>query len=90
MEMIVVIIAVALVLDGIISMQFQQVAEKKGYTDSNKYFWMTFLFGLVGMLLVVALPDKSLYELGEKILEERKEEKKEVKREEINNELPDL
>lgn len=88
--MIVVIIVVVLVLDGIISMQFQQVAEEKGYTDSNKYFWMTFLFGFIGMLLVVALPDRNLYKIPERIMEERKEEKKEGKREEINNELPDL
>lgn len=88
--MIVVIIVVALILDGIISIQFQQAAEEKGYTNSTKYFWMTFLFGFAGMLLVVALPDKNLYKIPERIMEERKEEKKEGKREEMNNELPDL
>lgn len=37
--------------------QFEEAAQKKGYTD-KKYFWMCFLLGTIGYLLVIALPDR--------------------------------
>ena len=33
------------------------VNRRKGYT-SKKYFWWTFLFGAVGISMVIALPDR--------------------------------
>ena len=42
---------------SIICQEFYAVAEQKGYAD-KKYFWYSFIFGLVGYLLVIALPDK--------------------------------
>lgn len=43
---------------------FQEVAEEKGFKNSRKYFWLTFLLGIVGMLLVVALPDRKGKDVG--------------------------
>ena len=38
--------------------EFYAIAQEKGY-DDRKYFWWSFLFGIAGCLLVVALPDRS-------------------------------
>ena len=58
MEVLLSIIAIiiALVIDWIIANAFAEAAELKGH-DERKYFWFCFLFGLVGYLLVIALPD---------------------------------
>ena len=48
-----------LVIDYLISSEFQKIAEEKGYTDT-KYKWLCFFFGIAGMLIVVALPDLEL------------------------------
>ena len=37
--------------------EFELIAKEKGYT-SKKYFWWTFLFGAVGISMVIALPDR--------------------------------
>ena len=37
--------------------EFQEIAEMKGH-ESRRYFWWTFLTGFVGMLMVIALPDR--------------------------------
>ena len=52
---IVVLLAIALS----IAAEFQNVAEIKGFGGSMKYFWLTLFFGIFGMLLVVALPDRA-------------------------------
>ena len=61
MELIVFACIVALIilvyLDYVISSFFAQAAEEKGYNE-KKYFWISFWFGIVGYLLVIALPDK--------------------------------
>ena len=44
-------------LDWYIAKQFEEVAQKKAHTQ-KKYFWLCFLLGAVGYLLVVALPDR--------------------------------
>ena len=41
-----------------IGKEFQHIAEMKGHNGS-KYFWWCFLFSVIGMLMVVALPDRS-------------------------------
>ena len=48
---------VALIINGIIAMEFQFAATEKGY-DEKKYFWYSFLFGALGGLIVIALPNK--------------------------------
>lgn len=40
-----------------IGKEFEFIAKEKGYT-SKRYFWWTFLFGLVGIPMVIALPDR--------------------------------
>lgn len=51
------VIAFVIVLDYFISKWFYEVVKEKGYHDT-KYFWICFLLGAVGYLLVVALPDR--------------------------------
>ena len=46
-----------LIIDYIIAKEFEAVAIAKGYSE-QKYFWYSFLFGIVGYLLVLALPKK--------------------------------
>ena len=48
---------VLLVIDYFVANSFQSVANEKGF-ESKLYFWLTFLLGIVGMLLVIALPDR--------------------------------
>lgn len=51
------IVIVYFVLASIIAGWFSKVASEKGYS-SPKYFWICFFMGLVGQLLVIALPDR--------------------------------
>lgn len=38
--------------------EFQRIAAMKGH-DEARYFWWTFLMGPVGMMMVIALPQKA-------------------------------
>lgn len=49
-------VAVLLVFAYFIAHWFFEVAEEKGY-HSKKYFWICFWLGVIGYLLVIALPD---------------------------------
>ena len=49
-------ILIGLIISGIISAKFEEIAEMKGH-NGKPYFWYTFLFGVVGMLMVIALPN---------------------------------
>ena len=51
--------AVAVAINLILSFQFAGIAEDKGYSR-GKYFWLCLLFGVVGYVLVAALPDEAL------------------------------
>lgn len=51
------IVAAAIWVAWYIALQFQVAAKDKGYIE-KKYFWLCFLLGMVGYLLVVALPDR--------------------------------
>lgn len=51
------ILVFVLVVNVIMATEFQEIAKEKGYPQS-KYFWYVFLFGIVGCLLVIALPNK--------------------------------
>ena len=50
-------VLVGIILDYIIATEFAQIAEAKGH-EHKKYFWFTFIFMPIGMLMVVALPDR--------------------------------
>ena len=49
---------IALIIDYVIAKKFEEIAEMKGH-EGGTYFWFTFFLGVVGMLMVVALPDVS-------------------------------
>lgn len=51
------LVAVLLVFAYFIAHCFFEVAEEKGY-HSKKYFWICFWLGVIGYLLVIALPDR--------------------------------
>lgn len=48
---------ILLYIDYRIADEFYQAAQAKGFS-SKKYFWITFLLGFIGYLLVIALPDR--------------------------------
>lgn len=52
-----IVLILAIVVSYIVAEAFYEAASDKGY-NSRKYFWMCFLLGLVGYLLVAALPDR--------------------------------
>ena len=54
----VIIILLILVLDCYIAQQFESVAKDKGYTG-RKYYYLCFFLGIIGYLLVIALPDRA-------------------------------
>ena len=56
-------IIIAIIVDWFVATKFAEIAQMKGH-EGNTYFWFTFILGIVGMLMVVALPT----------LEETKEE----------------
>ena len=49
---------VALILLHYISNLFYLVAVEKGW-DERKFYWLSFFFGFVGWMLVIALPDRN-------------------------------
>lgn len=50
--------AAALWVAYFMAKEFYRVAKDKGYPQ-KKYFWVCFLLGIVGYLLVIALPDRA-------------------------------
>jgi hypothetical protein len=44
-------------VDYLLAKEFQAAALAKGYAQ-KKYFWLCFLLGMMGYILVVALPDR--------------------------------
>ena len=58
---ILVILAViaAFVISWFVAGEFYKIAEDKGYHE-RKYFWISFLLGFVGYLLVAAMPDRTV------------------------------
>ena len=41
----------------LIAKEFYKAAQAKGYSE-KKYFWIPFWLGIVGYMLVIALPDR--------------------------------
>ena len=58
-------ILVVLIIQYFIAKEFQRIAEMKGHHE-KRYFWITFFLWIVGMLLVIALPDLKNRELLQK------------------------
>lgn len=62
-------VAVAvLVIDFVVAKKFAKIAEMKGH-DGYAYFYYVFFLGIVGMLMVVALPDNDVEENTARILD---------------------
>ena len=51
------IAAAAIWILWLVAKEFYVAAKAKGYYE-KKYFWICFLLGVIGYLLVVALPDR--------------------------------
>lgn len=47
---------VSVIMWAFLANEFYSAACAKGF-DSRKYFWMTFFLGILGALVVIALPD---------------------------------
>lgn len=62
-------LAVGLVFAFFFAHKFSEIAEMKGH-DGSPYFWYVLLFGVVGMIMVAALPNLAA--------SERKEQKNQV------------
>lgn len=59
MEALIVLGAIlVIVLWYFIGKEFQRIAVMKGH-EETRYFWWTFLMGPVGMMMVIALPQKA-------------------------------
>ncbi len=50
--------ALALWIDYLIAREFYFAAQEKGY-PGKKYLWICFFLGMVGYLLVIALPNRA-------------------------------
>ena len=55
------LIVAAIVVYVLITNAFANCAQEKGY-QRIKYFWICFFFGMIGYVVVAALPDKVLNE----------------------------
>lgn len=62
-----------------IAQQFADIAEEKGFSDRN-CFWIPFLFGIVGWIMVAALPDR-----GKQTIEVQKPQNETEKSEKPND-----
>lgn len=51
------ILIVVLCIQGAIASVFRRIAAEKGF-DEAKFFWCPFLLGLIGYMMVIALPDR--------------------------------
>lgn len=47
---------IAIVIDWTVAKEFASIADDKGYRE-GRYFWFCFFLGIVGYLMVIALPD---------------------------------
>lgn len=56
MALIVLAVTLALTVNYFIANKFADIAASKGHSK-RKYFWICFLFGIIGYLWVIALPN---------------------------------
>lgn len=54
-----IILGIILFLNYLLAKEFYAIAEMKGYEYHIKYFWYCFIFGWIGYLMVIALPNKN-------------------------------
>lgn len=50
-------LGIAIAINYFVAGWFFEAVEAKGYHE-NKYFWICFCFGIIGYLLVIALPNR--------------------------------
>ena len=53
-----IVIVIAIYLT--ICTRFAMIADDKGYSG-NAYFWVCFFLGIIGYIMVAALPDQAMY-----------------------------
>ena len=54
---------IGIILDYVIAVEMESIAENKGCKTPKRYFWFCFLLGLPGWLMVVALPNQKTEKL---------------------------
>ena len=52
------VLIIVLIIWLIAAFEFWEIARMKGH-EKTRYFWYSFLFGLVGWMMVIALPDRA-------------------------------
>lgn len=71
--LIVMAVLIVLIIAYASAKTFAAIASMKGH-DDNRYFWWTFVFPMLGALMVVALPDRKQHEDAKRIMTETKME----------------
>ena len=61
-----IVLFLAIAINAYIAGCFADIAAEKGF-EERKYFWIPFLFGIIGYLMVIALPDRLNLSDGEPI-----------------------
>ncbi len=51
-------IVIGIAIAFVVASEFASIANEKGY-DGTKYFWYTLFLGIIGALMVIALPDRN-------------------------------
>lgn len=51
-------IVIAIIIAFVVASEFATIANEKGY-EGTKYFWYTLFLGMIGALMVIALPDRN-------------------------------
>ena len=64
--LIVVLIVIGILIDYFLAVQAAKIAEEKGY-EPKGCKWVCFFFGIIGYILVAAMPDLKTREVLEKI-----------------------
>lgn len=55
------LLVIVIAIDWFLATLAANIADQKGYDDEHtKFFWICFLFGIIGYILVAALPDRNL------------------------------
>lgn len=80
---IIIALAIKLAVDYYIAKEFVLIAQNKGYSDTKKYFWWTFVIFPVGAAMVIALPDLKARPISQNTEQSRIEKAR-------RDELPDL
>lgn len=78
-------VIIYIILAACIASAFKEIAEMKGH-DGKAVFWCTFVLGIVGMLMAVALPDRGKQEQGNEATTQSPVSNKTFD----NDDLPDL